>query len=332
MQERHELVTLYKTGLYSVSGLTERFGVSRKTAYKWIGRYAEGGEAALAERTRAPHRHPNATPLPLVMAVLREKKRHPTYGPAKLLPPRDAPPEVASAWPAPSTRGAILARHGLVRARRFRRRTVPWSQPFQACRAPNDVWCADFKGWFRTQDGARCDPLTVSDAFSRMLLSCRIVPKPDEAHVRPVFERLFREVGLPLAIRTDNGSPFASVGAGGLTRLSVWWLKLGILPERIRPGHPEENGRHERLHGTLKRDSLSPPAGSPRAQQRRRLVARHDFEAAKGDVGRPVDTPAHGLRDVDGVKRTQPFSTLESSTATLAEQVASGPIGQYFPS
>ena len=269
MNERLQLVSLYGTGRYTVAELAEQFRVSRKTAYKWLGRFGQEGLAGLEERSRAPHRHPNATPMLVVQAVLQAKAAHPTWGPAKLLPPCETGTELAAAWPATSTRGNILARHGLVTMRRRRRRVAPWSQPFQHADGPNAVWCADFKGWFRTRDGQRCDPLTISDAFSRVLLCCQIVVKPDEVHVRPVFERTFREYGLPLAIRTDNGPPFASVGVGGLSPLAAWWVKLGILPERIEPGHPEQNGRHERMHGTLKGETMRPPAATPAAQQQR---------------------------------------------------------------
>ena len=204
-----------------------------------------------------------------MLAVVRAKEAHPTWGPAKLLPSPEEAPDIARAWPASSTRGRILSLHGLVSRRRFRRRTNPWFQPFLSADRPNSVWCADFKGWFRTGDGTRCDPLTISDACTRMLLSCEILTRPDYTHVRPVFERIFREYGLPLAIRTDNGAPFASVSAGGLSRLSVWWVKLGIMPERIQPGHPEQNGRHERIHRTLKQEVMKPPAPNPKAQQAR---------------------------------------------------------------
>jgi putative transposase len=183
------------------------------------------------------------------------------------MPTAADPPEVVAAWPAPSTRGAILSRAGLTQRRRRRRRVPATGQSFSACDRPNAVWCADFKGWFRTRDGQRCDPLTVSDAYSRMLLCCQALAKPDYEHAWPAFERTFREYGLPDVIRTDNGPPFASVAAGGLSRLAVWWVKLGIQPERIEPGHPEQNGRHERMHLTLKQECCCPPAGTPAAQQ-----------------------------------------------------------------
>jgi transposase InsO family protein len=269
MKERIQLVSLYETRQFTVTELAKRFGVSRKTVYKWVNRHSEEGIPGLNERSRAPQRCPRATPAEVVMAVIRAKRSHTTWGPGKLLPGTETPPEVAKRWPAVSTRGRILAQHGLVKRRRKRHHTPPWTQPFLHANDPNDVWCADFKGHFPTADGTRCDPLTISDACTRMLICCEILTRTDYAHVRPVFERIFREYGLPLAIRTDNGPPFASVGVGGLTTLSAWWMKLGIIPERILPGHPEQNGRHERLHRTLKQDTMSPPAADPAVQQAR---------------------------------------------------------------
>jgi len=264
MKERERLVRAYHTGRYTVSELAEIFRVSRKTAHKFLQRYRLAGPEGLADRPHAARHHPNAVPPDIVSAVLRQKRANPTWGPLKLLPgPQDDP----QTWPAASTRGLILARAGLTRARKLRRR-VPPSQPFGLTQRPNDTWCADFKGWFRTGDGQRCDPFTVTDAYSRMLLCCRILPRPDHAHVRPVMEQLFREHGLPVAIRTDNGSPFASTAAAGLSRLAVWWVKLGIRLERIQPGHPEQNGRHERMHLTLK-EACHPAAASAAAQQQR---------------------------------------------------------------
>jgi transposase InsO family protein len=267
MNERLQMVGLHQVGRFTVAELAEMFGVSRKTVYKWTARFAAEGVGGLEERSRAPHGCPHRTPVAVIEAVVRAKKAHPSWGPAKLLPGAQDPPEVASTWPAPSTRGSILARHGLTTSRRRRRRVPPWTQPFQPCQGPNAVWCADFKGWFRTGDGQRCDPVTITDAYSRLLLACQGLRRPDAAHVRPVFERLFQDYGLPLAIRTDNGVPFASVGVGGLSSLSAWWVKLGIRPERIEPGHPEQNGRHERFHGTLKAETLRPPAPNLEAQQ-----------------------------------------------------------------
>lgn len=267
MKERQRLVQAYLTRRYTVAQLAEAFGVSRKTAHKWLQRFVESGPAGLADRPHAAYSHPNATPDEVVAAIIREKQAHPTWGPLKLSPTAADSPEVRAAWPAPSTRGAILSRAGLTQLRRHSRRVPPSSRPFSACDQPNAVWCADFKGWFRTQDGQRCDPLTISDAYSRLILCCQVLARPDYAHVRPAIEAVLRQHGLPAAIRTDNGPPFASVAAGGLSRLSVWWLKLGIQLERIEPGHPEQNGRHERMHRTLKQECCHPPAATPTAQQ-----------------------------------------------------------------
>jgi transposase InsO family protein len=287
MKERDRLVRAYLSGRHTVSELAEFYGVSRKTVHKVLQRYRESGPEGLLDRSHAAQSHPNATPPDVVEAVLRQKQAHPTWGPLKLLPGLGDDP---ATWPAPSTRGLILARAGLTRPRRQRRR-VPPSQPFGTTQQPNDTWCADFKGWFRTKDGQRCDPLTVSDAYSRMLLRCRILERPDYAHVQPVMEELFREYGLPKAIRTDNGPPFASTAAGGLSHLAVWWLKLGISLERIRPGHPEQNGRHERMHRTLQ-EVCQPPAASASEQQQRFDVFCTVFNHERPHQALQLRTPA----------------------------------------
>lgn len=267
MKERERLVRAHLSGKYTMTELAEAFGVSRKTAHKWLGRFSEFGPEGLQDRSHAAHRHPNAVPPEVAAAVYRAKQAHPTWGPLKLGPEPGEPDEIVQAWPAPSTRGLILARAGMTKTRRRKRRVAPRSRPFHAAVYPNAVWCADFKGWFRTSDGQRCDPLTISDACSRMLLCCQAVSKPDYLHVRPIFETVFREYGLPQAIRTDNGSPFASTAVAGLSRLGVWWVKLGIDLERIQPGHPEQNGRHERMHHTLKQECCQPSAANLREQQ-----------------------------------------------------------------
>jgi putative transposase len=292
MKERQRLVQAYVTGRYKVTELAAAFGVSRKTTHKWLRRYAESGPAGLVDRPHAAYAHRNAAPSEVVAAVIREKLAHPTWGPLKLLPTSADAPEVVAAWPAASTRGAILARAGLTQSRRRRRRVPASSKPFTVCERPNAVWCADFKGWFRTQDGRRCDPLTVSDAYSRMLLCCQGLPRPAYADVRAAFAGLFREYGLPDAIRTDNGPPFASVAAGGLSPLAVWWIKLGIHPERIEPGHPEQNGRHERLHLTLKQECCLPPAATPAAQQLRFDAFGHTFNFERPHQALGLKPPA----------------------------------------
>lgn len=267
MDERLRFIAEYLEQEWSMTVLCRRYGISRKTGYKLLARYEESGPAGLQDRARAPHTHPNAVGEEVVTALLQLRARHPHWGPRKLrawLARRNP----ARRWPAASTVGSLLRQHGLTVPRRRRRRCPPATQPFLAAGVPNDVWCADFKGWFRTGDGRRCDPFTLSDSASRFLLRCQALPRPDEAHVRPLFEAVFREFGLPRGLRSDNGPPFASLAAGGLSRLAVWWIKLGIQPERIAPGHPEQNGRHERLHLTLKQETATPPHATGRAQQR----------------------------------------------------------------
>jgi transposase InsO family protein len=209
-------------------------------------------------------------------AIVGVRRAHPSWGPKKLRASlHNRAPE--QRWPAPSTIGELLRREGLSQPRKRRRCASPSPSPLRTAVTANELWCIDFKGWFRTSDGVRCDPLTVTDAFSRYLLCLKLVARPDHANCRSELERIFREYGLPSAIRSDNGAPFASVGAGGLSRLSVWWVRLGIVPERIDPGHPQQNGRHERMHRTLKAECASPPAATTAAQQRRCDQFRAEF-------------------------------------------------------
>jgi transposase InsO family protein len=196
------------------------------------------------------------------------RRRHMTWGPRKLLGYLERRYEGVT-WPAASTIGELLRRHGMSVGRVRRHRTPAYTQPFGGCQQPNGVWCADFKGWFRTGDRTCCYPLTMTDAFSRYLLRCQSMERAYAAPTKTIFESAFREYGLPLAIRTDNGAPFASKAVGGLSRLAVWWLRLGIVPERIEPGQPQQNGRHERMHRTLKQETAKPPGPNMAGQQRR---------------------------------------------------------------
>lgn len=268
MDERVKFVGEVLDGRQSMTALCSRFGISRKTGYKWLKRYREEGAGGLEDRSRAPHSHPWTTPEAIRDEVIATKKKYREEGPKKLRAMLlQRKPE--QRWPAASTMGDILKREGLVEPRRRRQRATPSTQPLRHALSPNDVWSADFKGWFRTGNRKRCTPLTVSDAYTRYFLLCRaLTDGTDYAKVRPWFERLFREYGLPRAIRTDNGPPFASTGLGGLTRLAVWWMRLDILPERIQPGCPEQNGRHERLHRTLGQATLKPSAKNARLQQK----------------------------------------------------------------
>lgn len=251
-----------------MSALCSSFGISRNTGYKWLRRYRSEGPPGLEDRSRAPHEHGRSMAPEIAAAILALRHDRPHWGPRKLraiLCHRQ--PETH--WPAASTIGDLLRRHGLSDRRR-RRATIAGPAPtdFAAITAPNDLWCIDFKGWFRTRDGRRCDPLTVTDAYSRYALVCQIV-EPLHRPVEAVLSQAFQRYGLPKTIRSDNGPPFAAAGPGGLTRLSLGWLKAGIAIERIAPGRPDQNGRHERFHRTLKQETSSPPADNPQQQQHR---------------------------------------------------------------
>lgn len=279
MDQRVAFIADWLRDEWTMTDLAERYGISRKTAYKWVERYEGDPAHGLADRSRAPKQHGRAMAADLRQAVIGLRRTHPRWGPKKLravLCER----EPHRAWPAPSSMGDLLRREGLSQPRRRTRYVVPLTQPLAAATAPNDVWTADFKGWFRTADGTRCDPLTIADACSRFVFCCRIVA-PTAHGVRPWFERAFREYGLPCALRTDNGSPFATTGPAQLSQLAVWWLKLGIQLDRIAPGHPEQNGRHERFHLTLQEETTTPPAQTPRQQQARFDRMRHEFNTAR---------------------------------------------------
>jgi len=287
MDERIKLIGNQLEGC-SVTELSAIFGVSRKTVYKWIKRYHELGPEGLKELSRAPVGHPNQTDDAVVRRLIQTKREHMPWGPKKLLAHlKDREPAVA--WPSVCTVEKWLKRHGLVKARRLHRRTPPYTQPFLDCDAPNKVWSADYKGQFQTGDGKWCYPLTITDNMSRFLLTCKGLYAPVYNETRDWFEWAFREFGLPEAIRTDNGKPFAGNGVTGLSRLSIWWLKLGIRPERIKIGKPQQNGRHERMHRTLKAETASPPMKNMQCQQ-----VRFDKFQCEYNVDRPHE--AHGQK------------------------------------
>jgi len=291
MDERLKFIADCLKDEWSLSDLCQYYGISRKSGYKWLARYQAEGPSGLHDRSRAPNHHPNAVQKMIQDRIVAFRAEHPHWGPRKLVH-RLRQLEPDTRWPAPSTVGEILKRHGLTVPRRRKRRTPPYAQPFREGLHPNDVWCADFKGWFRTQCGTRIDPLTISDAVSRYLLRCQALMRPTRTTAQAVFTAAFQEFGLPAAIRTDNGVPFASTGLGGLSRLSVWWLRLGILPERIRPGHPEENGRHERMHRTLKQATAKPPRATPKAQQQTFDRFRTEYNQERPHEALDMQTPA----------------------------------------
>jgi transposase InsO family protein len=270
MEQRIGLLSDYDSGAFSVTALCERYGIDRSTFYLWLSRRSGGDTHWFADRSHAPHDCPHRTRAEVEARVIAVRERYPYFGPKKIRAwlMREAP---ETGWPAASTIGDILKRAGLVSSRRLRRRAVETGLRPAWPQAPNEEWACDFKGWFRTGDGKRCDPLTVTDAYSRYLLEIRIADQ-SIAGVQPAFERLFGDYGLPHAIRCDNGPPFGSDGAGGLTRLSAWWLKLGIQPHFIRPSSPQDNGRHERMHRELK-GQTSRPASATLCEQQLRFDA-----------------------------------------------------------
>lgn len=267
VDQRERFIQDHLLDLYTMVELCARYGVSRKTGYKWLDRFDEAGRQGLGDRSRAPHRCPHRITSEVAAVICAARRQHPSWGPAKLLAwlrPRHA----ALDWPAVSTAGDLLARRGLVKKRRRRRHYQHPGVVLPTTTQPNDLWTADFKGHFRTRDGIYCYPLTIADQHTRYLLACHGLLSTKGHGVRPVFDRLFREYGLPRAIRTDNGVPFATTGIHGLSQLNVWWLRLGIQHQRILPAQPQQNGAHERMHKTLKGDAIRPPHSTLVTQQR----------------------------------------------------------------
>ena len=268
MTERMKFVALAEEGEEFDDGVVPAVRHQSEDRVQAAERYAAEGLDGLQDRSHAPRHHPFAVREETERRIVALRAEHPRWGPRKLKARLQMIDEQMQ-WPAASTIGELLHRHGLVVPRRRRVVTPAHVSPFVTCAGPNDTWCIDFKGWFRTRDGRRCDPLTISDAYSRYLLRCQAVRRANTRCVRPLLEATFREYGLPQALRSDNGPPFASRSVAGLSRLSIWFIKLGVKPERITPGRPCENGRHERLHGTMQREACQPPAANRRAQQRR---------------------------------------------------------------
>lgn len=335
------LVFISRVGTESFAEACRQAGISRKTGYKWVKRYEQGGPQALCERRSVARANGKALTDEQVDMVVLLRRDHPTWGPKKLrarllsLGKKSVPSESAI--------GDVLKRQGLIRPRR---RKVYAPREFLGLTVgeqPNDVWCADFKGDFALGDKTRCYALTITDFASRYLIDCTALTSTKEEPVRAVFERVFREFGLPEVIRTDNGVPFASTGVGGLTQLAIWWIKLGITPERIEAGHPEQNGRHERMHRTLKAEATRPPASEPATQQRKFDCFRHIYNDERPhealnqrtptsvyDVSRramplslrtPTYTPPQVARKLDPAGRLRVFATQVLITRQLANEL-----------
>jgi transposase InsO family protein/transposase-like protein len=291
MDERISMIADWRKGDYGITDLSAIYGVSRKTVYKWITRYDEYGIDGLKELNKAPLSHPNQTEVEVIEELIKEKMNHGKWGPKKLLSHLQSCRQDVK-WPSVCTVEKWLKRHGLVKERRRRKRVPPYSEPFLQCNAPNKVWSADFKGQFKTGDGRWCYPLTLSDNMSRYLLVCRGVESPCYTDTQKWFEWAFRKYGLPAAIRTDNGTPFAGRGVTGLSRLSVWWIKLGIRPERIECGKPHQNGRHERMHRTLKEETATPSMADMHRQQMRFEEFRCEYNNERPHEALGMKTPS----------------------------------------
>lgn len=296
VDQRLDFVREALSNRFTMSELCERYGVSRRIGYKWLARFAEDGKRGLADRSRRPHTCPTAIRPVLTELLCEFRRMHPDWGARKLLKVlRGRHPEIED-WPAASTAADLLVRRGLVRRRRRRRpHAHPGVVPI-ATSAPNDLWTADVKGQFRTGNGVYCYPLTIADQHTRFLLSCHGVLSTETAVARPVFERAFREYGLPRAIRTDNGVPFATCAIHGLSHLNVWWMRLGIAHQRIHPGCPQENGAHERMHRTLKRRAVKPVQRTCAGQQKQFDAFRHEYNTERPHEALQLETPASRYR------------------------------------
>jgi putative transposase len=273
-----------------LTDLCREYGISRKTGSKFKKRFEELGVTGLADRSHAAKVIPHRTSPEVEAVILAERKSHPTWGARKVKDSVER--RLGSALPSATTINNILLRNGLVQRRKKRRMHQPLPTTLREATAPNDVWCIDYKGQFRLGDGTYCYPLTVTDQFSRYILGCEGMAAVSDAQAREACEEIFRTYGLPIVMRSDNGVPFSSTGLGGLTKLSVLWLRLGIVPERIRPAHPEENGRHERMHRTLKLETARPSRANLLQQQERFDDFVEEFNTARPHEALDMQRPA----------------------------------------
>lgn len=283
MSQREEFIRLVHERRHPITELCVAFGISEKTGHKWLSRFHREGVVGLADRSHVPHLAPHQVSSAVRRSITALREQHPTWGARKLraVLARTSPD---TTWPASSTIGELLRREGLVRGSRRRQRNygAPLDSGLTIARSPNDVWTTDFKGEFRLGPGPYCYPLTVLDAQSRYLLGCTALLSTAAVPVKVVFTRLFQRFGIPEVIRSDNGVPFASsLALARLSTLSVWWIRLGIRPERIAPGHPQQNGQHERMHKTLKAESIRPPSATLVEQQRRFDGFRREYNTLR---------------------------------------------------
>ena len=291
MMEKFAFVRDFQRGLYTLSDLAAQYGVSRKTAHKWVKRFEELGKAGLEDRPHSANEVANRTPKWVEEQVVELRRLHRTWGAKKLLIALGKSLDV-DLMPARSTVADILKRHDLVNVKTRRRREGHHGRPVAEPTAPNEIWGMDFKGQVRTGNGRYCYPFTVSDLYSRYLICCDGYLSTATEGVMKSLERVFQEYGMPLAIRSDNGAPFASTGIARLTRLGVWLLKLGIRRELILPGCPYQNGRHERMHRTMKFEAMHPPAQDLFRQHKRLQLFRIEFNEIRPHEALGMNTPA----------------------------------------
>lgn len=294
VDQRREFVLRALDPNAEIAALCREFGISRKTGYKWIERFKEFGEQGLDDLSRRPNRSPLKIPTELALEIVRLRLEHPTWGPKKLREILRKKPTICGSPPAQSTIARILSDAGLVQPRRRRSRRVELDEVTRSTpQKPNDIWTVDFKGWWKTGDKKRCEPLTIRDDFSRFLLDARALGSTGTDTVRPVFEETFSRFGLPNVIRTDNGSPFACTRSPGrLTRLSAWWTALGITLDPITPGSPQENGGHERMHRDIAAEVQKAPRFDLVAQQRALDEWRLVFNTERPHEALSMKTPA----------------------------------------
>lgn len=276
MDQKIQMIVDWQTKQFSITDISQKYGISRKTVYKWLNRYEQIGIDGLKELSRKPYVSPYQTPEEIVELIIKEKLKNRKRGPKKIYAQLKQQYPVLNV-PTPSTINHWLEKNGLVEMRKRRSRVPPYTQPFIKCQSSNAVWSADFKGQFYTKDAKVCYPLTISDNYSRYLLKCVGLPGPRYQETRVGFVSAFQEYGIPHAIRVDNGTPFAGRCVGGLSRLMIWWIQLGIIPERIEKGCPQQNGRHERMHRTLKAEALDPIAMNMKEQQKQFDLFRIDY-------------------------------------------------------
>ncbi len=295
MEEKIRFIGDYLNGIFTFSELCNRYGISRKTGYKWVDRYVECGVDGLKDRCRRPKHSPRKTSEYIEKAILKVRRKHPLWGASKILKIL-ARKGYGCDLPARWTVCEILKRNGCIKPKRRNRRRAHPGRPLTVAVEPNSLWSADFKGQFKTRNGAYCYPLTITNSYSRYVLERKGLLSPTLKDTKKVFTRIFKRYGLPTRIRTDNGIPFASSALGRLSRLSIWWIKLGVYPELIEPAKPYQNGRHERMHRTLKAETTRPPEYTLQQQQKKFNAFCKEFNSERPHEALKQETPASQYR------------------------------------